>query len=469
MNEFINKLIKFSIGPIVGAIIGFITIPLVTRFVPPVEYGKVSMFVLAQNLLPMLVLLGLDQAYVRSYHEEKDKHKLILNAMCIPIVLSVLIVMLLPMNASKISLLLFGNPDFILPVYFLVITIPLSILERFMLLNVRMQEKGLQYSLFNIFLKLIIFVTTLIYVMYIRRDFLAVVYSSIIGSIIGDTCLFIVYRKTIKISFNLIDKALIKELCKFGMPLAPAALVGVLLNSIDRMGLRSWSSFEQIGMYFAANKMVKLLAIVQTSFTSFWAPIAYRWHKEGKETQYFTLVGEWLAFGMSLIFVSILLFKDFIVFILSDNYKGVQYIIPFLLFYPIMYTMSETTTLGIAFSKKTYFNLVISIVSLMVNLILNMFFIPNYGARGAAFSTGISYIVFFWMRTIISRSIWYRFPVRKFTIYTILLFAISLFNVFIQNTSIYAINLIGIITILVINIDLFKKGINIKGYFMRAS
>jgi O-antigen/teichoic acid export membrane protein len=77
-------------------------------------------------------------------------------------------------------------------------------------------------------------------------------------------------------------------------------------------------------------------------------------------------------------------------------------IFPFLLFSPIMYSVSETTVVWINFKKKTYWHIVITAVSALVNYIGNALLVPVYAARGAAISTGVSYIVFFWMRTMIS-------------------------------------------------------------------
>ena len=68
-----------------------------------------------------------------------------------------------------------------------------------------------------------------------------------------------------------------------------------------------------------------------------------------------------------------------------------------------------------------------------------------YGAIGAAIATGISYLVFFWTRTLISRKLWYKFKLKKFIVITIILLGISLINCIIKNIyMITAINIIGI-------------------------
>lgn len=77
--------------------------------------------------------------------------------------------------------------------------------------------------------------------------------------------------------------------------------------------------------------------------------------------------------------------------------------------YPVMYTMSETTAVGIGFSRKTYYSIVVSAAACIVNIVCNFIFIPIWGGTGAAFATGISFIIFFWVRTLISRKVWWKF------------------------------------------------------------
>lgn len=88
----------------------------------------------------------------------------------------------------------------------------------------------------------------------------------------------------------------------------------------------------------------------------------------------------------------------------------------FLLFIPVFHTVSETTTLGIVFSKRTIFNLYVSIICVVTNVMGNYLLIPSLGTKGAAISTAISYLLFFLARTLFSRKLWYKFKLNKYLI-----------------------------------------------------
>ncbi len=448
MKQFINKFIGFSIGPIIGAIIGFITVPITSNLISPDQFGLSSMFNLANTILTLIVLLGIDQAFMREYNECVDKKKLLFNSMLIPFIGTIIIAIILIVFRVFFAKILFDNVTLTKPIILLAICSPFFIIEKFMLLSIRMEEKALKYSMWNILSKLLNLICLIILLLAYKRNFESVVYATILSQFIISILLFFIYRKNIKISKKSIDKKQIKSILKFGLPLVPATLIGYGLNSMDTIFLRSMTTYTELGYYSVALKIVSLLTLVQTSFTSFWSPIAFKWKAEGEKNEKFELVSKGITFCMSIILIVILMFKNFIPIILSEEYNKIIYILPFLLFHPIFYTMSETTTLGISFSRKTGYNIAVSLVSIIVNLVLNTILIPIYGAVGAAIATGISYIVFFWMRTIISRKLWYMFPIKDFIFITIILSVVTLINVMFEN--IYLLEIINILAIIII-------------------
>lgn len=107
MKTFLKKLGSFSVGPIVSAFLGFITVPLVTYFISTEEYGRCSMFTLAQSAAAMLIYLGLDQAFVREYHSFSDRiDRLMANVIRIPLCMVLLIDIVLLCMPGRISVIL---------------------------------------------------------------------------------------------------------------------------------------------------------------------------------------------------------------------------------------------------------------------------------------------------------------------------------------------------------------------------
>ena len=429
MNTTLKKFGSFSIGPIVGACISFITIPVITRFISPDEYGRASMFTLAQTILSLIVYLGLDQSYIKYFNEYKEKNVLFLNALVIPLFTTVLIDILLLTYGEQVSICLFDVPDEKRCIYMLMLYLPFCVLERFFMLRIRMQERGLLYSALSILVKVGILITTVLLLVLYERSFRSVVYAAVLGEAAGTVAILLIGHKGVKIDGLKIDFRLQRGLLKYGLPLIPASIVVWILSSMDKVMLRSMCDYNELGLYAAALKIVAVLGIVQQCFATFWSPMAFRWDKEKRDIKDFELVGRILMVGMTLLFAFLMLFKTVIIRILSPEYGQAAYIMPFLLLNPVMYTVSEVTVVGIYFTGKSYTTNIVAVCTCICNVGLNALLIPTWGALGAAIATGISYTLFFWLRNIISRKLWKKFNMKNYILYTFILLLSSTVNV----------------------------------------
>jgi O-antigen/teichoic acid export membrane protein len=430
MKAFIQRLLAFSIGPAGGALIAFITIPVTTHFVSPEEYGKASMFALALTMLSTLQYLGIDQSYTREFNEVKDRKALFIHALLLPLLFALFLLVLIAFNLGAASHLLFGERDQYSAALLLGISLVFITFERFILLSIRMEEKAFTYSFFNIFIKLVILIATVTFVLCIRRDFLAVVYSTAAGQIIGDLFLIIRYRAYFSLRGFHFDRALIRRMLLFGLPLVVAASASTFLNSAGRLALLTWSSFYNIGLFQAALKITAVLTVVQTSFTSFWVPTAYRWYSVGRPMRSFQAVSDGVLLIMSVLYFGVILFKDQIMLLLSAQYLPAAGILGLLALQPVLYTVSETTTLGIVFSRKSYLNIVVSICALIPCLLINVLVVPKYGMIGAGLATGVSYVLFFWSRSYFSSKNWSGLSLTKHYAVMLLLLATGILNTF---------------------------------------
>ena len=162
-----------------------------------------------------------------------------------------------------------------------------------------------------------------------------------------------------------------------------------------------------MGLYTAALKLVSVMNLIQTGFTIFWTPTAYeKYAKEPENKNFYRKAFLVVSFVMYVFGLLVIGFKDIIFLLFAKDYREASYIAPFLILMPIMYTISEITVVGINFKKKTYWHIVIAAISVLANFIGNTLLVPILGGKGAAISTGLSYIVFFAMRTAISKRLY---------------------------------------------------------------
>jgi O-antigen/teichoic acid export membrane protein len=401
------------------------SVPIVTRMVSPDEFGKSSLFILAHTLFCFFAFFGLDQAFVRFYNTELDKKKLLFNSLFFSMIVCIFLIIGIIIFQKALSFWLFGQYDPLIIVC-LCLYLVFSIVNGFGMQNIRMDLRGRLYTILSIVLPLTNFICLLLLLLFVEQSFRSIVYAIVISTMLNAVLVVFFTKSVWTLRFKYFDKNLIKGLLHFGLPLVPATLLTWGLNSIDRIALRKWSSLEELGLYAAAFKVVSILGIVQTIFTTAWVPVAYKWYENKVDNAKFDIVSAVILIIMSIGFVLLVISRDIIMLFLGPEYRNASLLFVYLLFVPIMYTVSETTTLGIGFSKKTKYSLYVSIISVIISLLGNFILTPRFGARGAAISTCFSYLTFFWMRTLFSRRLWYKFDITKYAINIFLFFVLIL-------------------------------------------
>jgi len=408
---FLCRLFAFSIGPIAASAISFITVPLATWLIAPEEFGKASMFSLVLSLFGLTAYMGLDQAFVREFNAYSHKTKLLLHASLPPLVISCFVSVGVLFFTRRLALLLFGQPSFF-GILCLALCLPLTILERFNMQVIRMQERAKLYSGLSIARQLV-YALLMVGFLYALRNFQGILLATTLSSLIVSFSLTWINRQNWNPAGLGMDRELLQRIFAFGLPLVPANIIGWLFAGMDRLALRTWSDFTQIGLYSTGFKIAGLFLVVQSAFCTFWVPTAYRWYESKEAPEKFERVSKTISALMCLTGILVIFFRHLIIRIFAPSYAASAVLVPFLIFYPILYTISETTALGIAFSRKTVLTLIITVTCATINGIGNAILVPLYGALGAAVSTAIAYFAFFWLRTILSSLVWIKMEARR--------------------------------------------------------
>ena len=121
-------------------------------------------------------------------------------------------------------------------------------------------------------------------------------------------------------------------------------------------------------------------------------------------------VTEYVLATVVFLFVLAGLFSWLVTYLLPEEYKKVQYILVPCMAYPLFYTLSETTVVGLGINRKSSYAMIASLIAVVVNLIGNFLLVPKYGAAGASVSTAVAFWVFLVCRTEFSCLTWRQIP-----------------------------------------------------------
>lgn len=400
-----------GVGTLLNMALGFLATVLITRIVNPGYYGELSIFKMYGSLAGAILWLGLDQALVRYYYiSDARSYKSSLLRFCTrwPLFITMLVsILIITVTSIQTVDIIYSPLQWIaLAIYTMGI-----IFSRFSTTVLRLECKTKEYSWCNVSQQIVyILLSLLLLYFYKNNEVVVLIIATIIGQFsvaffsmlvgrkywLGHSCSFTTYN---------VSK---KELLQYAWPFIITTSVATFFQSIDRLSLNYFCDYKEVGVYSSALVLVNVFALLQSTFNTLWTPLSVEHYtKNPEDTSFYKKAQEFITVLMFAFGMTVILFKEIFVTLLGHEYREAAYLIPFLAFHPIMYTISEVTVGGLVFKKKSKIQIVVSVVPCVVNLIGNMALIPTYGGRGAAISTGIAYIIFFVMRTLFSNRYYY--------------------------------------------------------------
>ena len=421
-----RKILAFAIGPIGNAALGLLTLPVITWLFSADDVGRISMLNVAVSFCVLFFSLGLDQAYVREYHGESDRGQLLKNVAFPGLLMIVVISAAFLLFPGSLSALLFEQKDTAIS-WLIMLILLASFINRFLSLILRMQEKGMAFSLSQLMPKLMtLIVIGLCYVLFTQHTLMQLVVANAVGFIAVSLMLMWSSRADwIAALRSSLDYGKLKAMLKFGYPLILGGLAFWGLTTVDRMFVRAYSGFEQLASFSVAGSFAGVASILQRVLSTVWAPMVYKLAEsnEGGEQQMVTKVTQCMLIAVVCLFSLGGLFSWLVDFVLPANYVNVKYILVASLGFPLLFTLSETTAVGIGLSRKTAYTMLASLSALLINVVANALLVPRFGAGGAAVSTCLAFWAFLILRTEFSIISWKTMPRFEMYFFTFLCLA----------------------------------------------
>lgn len=402
MNLSRRQDIYFAIGPAVSALLGFLSVPLMTWSLSDALISQFGIFQYSTMGILTLVLLGLDQAFLRNAFIVDD-HSVLLKKCIIPVVLALFLLVVIYQAVFFFipSLNYFYTTGLL--VFFNVFMLAI---QRFSVQKARASGHGVYYFFSEIILKipLILFLTYLCLDKSESLKMSSVLFSFVVlGAVLSATYIVIMHRQLWCSVFALTRKCesnpSTTNLVKFGLPLGIAGLLyWCILNStlfVSNYSLKN----EQTAVLVVAISLSNIAVIGQTIFSMIWLPKIYRESAEKNEQLDITRYTRFAIFIASIFFVIVVFSLYIISFIVGDSYsKSAQYAVA-LSVLPILYIVSEVTYIGVLLKNKTYIALIVGCVSSLFSVFSSFYLANLFGLKGILLSIIASAVLFLLLRT----------------------------------------------------------------------
>jgi len=299
-----------------------------------------------------------------------------------------------------------------------------------------MKGKGMLYSVVNVVRALSNVIFIIIYAYFVKKDFYAIVYAQLFSNLVS-LVIGILFEHSYWFPIR-INRTETIQVLKYGFPFIFSSIMMWLLSWTDRFVLRIFTDFNEIGLYSAAFKIVSAVSLFTSGFGTLWYPFAFEQYEKNPENKaVFSKALDYASFLFFSIGFIVLAIKNVVFLLLAKSYRPAASISPFLLLTVFVPTINTIVVRGIDFSKKTYWFIISDSCGVIFNLVGNFLLIPILGSRGAAISTGLSYVVLLVIESTVSERL---YPVGynlKRVYYAIALFSLTALIHTFFNYSVY--------------------------------
>ncbi|HNH84122.1 MAG TPA: polysaccharide biosynthesis C-terminal domain-containing protein, partial [Acidobacteriota bacterium] len=236
------------------------------------------------------------------------------------------------------------------------------------------------------------------------------IYGILIGTLVGSVGetlgLFYWMRYDLKFGFHWAE---LKRMLGFGSPLIFGRLSAMSLQSIDRFLLQIFAASpnagqREIGLYGMANNVSGAITmLVTTPFGAVWPSMQVSVMKDPDAPEYYARILTYVLYIASVLALGAACVTGDI-FRYFGSYVESASVVPMLAMAAVLDAASQVLSVGINIKRKTFVNPMIYISAALINILLNLYFIPHYGMRGAAFTTVVGFVVLCFLRGYVSHA-----------------------------------------------------------------
>lgn len=412
-----NSFLRFSIGPIGAALLGLVSLPASTWLFDVSDIGRIGLLQTVISLSVILFSLGLDQSYVREYHNTDDRRSLFRTALA-PGLLAIIAVgaFLLLTKPAIISRAIFQMDSWQAGATVVLVAVS-AYCSRFFSLILRMEERGLAFSMSQVLPKaFFLLILLVLYFAQAERQFIHLL-AAHATSILVATLIFAWNTRATWLPSTAATRegARLNQMLAYGAPLMVAGAASWGMEALDKVSLRILATFEDLGIYSIAVSIAGVASTLSMIFTTVWIPTAYRWASEPDCSGRIEAVGRKLTSLAATLIAATGSFSWLLGYVLPKEYEKVQYLVCICMLPPLLYAISEVAGIGTNIMRKSAPIMAGSLAACLVNLIGNYLLIPLIGVQGAAISTVIAFLVMMTIRIEASIRCWH--PLSRRLIY----------------------------------------------------
>jgi len=448
----------YGLSSILGRLLNYLLVPLYTRVFLPSEYGVVTEMYSYASFFMIIFSYGMETAYFRFASQQHDMKKVFSTSMLSLIGTSVTLVLLIYFFSGNLAEMMTkvtaqNSADYQRYIIWFVIFLAADAIANIPFAQLRIENKALRFAiikmtwiLVNIGLNLFFLVlcpklNPESWVASFYNPALGVEYVFISNLVSSVVVLLLLLPEFRNMTFSF-DKILWRKMMSYALPLLVAGFAGMINETIDRIFLKymapaSSEALVQVGIYGACYKVSILMTLFIQTFRYAAEPFFFSHADNANAKKTYAMVMNYFVITCSLIFLAVMLYMDFVKYLIGEEFRSGLKVVPILLMANLCLGVFYNLSIWYKLTSKTAWGAYLALIGAGITVLLNYILIPRMGYMGAAWATLICYASMMAVSYLVGQK-FYRvhYDLRKFFIYIVSILLIYLFSERIRHTCV---------------------------------
>tara|TARA_B100000035_G_scaffold141968_1_gene120786 strand:+ start:2357 stop:3679 length:1323 start_codon:yes stop_codon:yes gene_type:complete len=429
------------------------------RLINPTFWGEVALLVGMQAFVVGLISQGKSASIERYFTKMNRKFAKFYSLRYLYISILIFFIVFIILEVGfRLAYFNFFDLPYGLPLRFALIGSLLLAHNRFLISILRSNQESLKVLKYNQLLSISTPVTQILLIYFIisisdfqdRMIVSAYFFAQVLILLINNISLLNFIRKNINFKTE-VNNDNLGKISTYSNFTYLFMIFSSLINWADRYFLKIYSSQLNVGLYDAIYRIVDILGVIVGSFMIAIAPILFS--RKENNNNYFKNIKYQIEITFLLSLAGIFISPIAIEIILPSIYFSQIKIVPILLLGLAFASSASALTTIFSVNERRDLNLKGIAIGAILNIVLNIVFIPTYGTLGAAYAMLLSSLFWFLANLYFSRS--FSFKPKGLFINLIIVSLISFIHFYLWEFS-FIYNILGIIFFLYISYRSFK-------------
>ncbi len=421
----------YGLGFVANRLVGFLLLPLYTRYLTPEDYGIKAMVVAGVDMVGIFLSFGLRTAMIRfasDTHGGGVRREAVSTALALFVGVLGGGVALAVWQSEALSALIFGDAAYAPFLRLGLVTLVFTNVFDACMAYLQLQQRSGAFSIISL--------STV--VVGVSLNLLLVVGSGmgVRGLLYGDLITYAVFcvgllAYTLREVGTTFSPTLARQILRYGAPLLFTPLVWTLINQADRLFLTRHVSLGEVGIYSMAIQFsaVLYLAVIQP-FANFWEPAQYQIMRDPGADKVIRRISH-LVMSILLVvaFGAALVVEDVIRLMTATPFWAAANLVPVFMLAHVTLALCLFIDTGLFVRNWTGYVAAVAAVTACLNIVANAVLVPMAGTAGAAAArlvTAVGMVLLSWLA---ARRAWRvpldLWPLAKATGLAVVLFLVS--------------------------------------------